>query len=230
VLNLGRLEPASDRPADIAAYQRKHSELYNLFLDPIYKGIYPAELMDWIGTHQPKIQQGDLQTISQPIDFLGVNYYSTELVSHALSGGLLKAESHPFSAPGWGRTSMGWGVNPPGLGAVLIELKENFGNPAIFVTENGTALEDAPGENGFVADWGRVNYLRTHLQEVYNVIQKGANVKGYYTWSLMDNFEWSSGYRPRFGIVRVDYESLKRTPKQSALWYSQVIAENAITI
>ncbi len=229
VLNLGSLEPDSDDEADLAACRRLHQEFYNLYLDPVYKGEYPAEMMDWIGYHQPKIQPGDLQTINQPIDFLGVNYYSTERISYSITGGPLKVGGQPVSASGWGRTSMGWGINPPGLGAVLTDLKENFGNPPVFITENGTALEDIPDENGCVADWGRVNYLRAHLHEVHKSIQKGANVKGYYTWSLMDNFEWSSGYRPRFGIVRVDYDTLVRTPKQSALWYSQAIKDNGFT-
>jgi beta-glucosidase len=125
---------------------------------------------------------------------------------------------------------MGWGINPPGLEAVLLDLKNNFGNPVVFVTENGTALEDTPDEEGFVADWGRVSYYRSHLQAVHSAIQQGANVKGYYAWSLMDNFEWSSGYRPHFGIVRVDYQTLKRTPKQSAWWYSQVITQNGFSL
>ena len=99
----------------------------------------------------------------------------------------------------------------------------------VYITENGTALEDVPDDQGVVRDWGRINYLRDHLRAVYTAIHQGANVKGYYVWSLWDNFEWASGYRPRFGIIYVDYESLKRTPKQSALWYSQVVAENGIT-
>jgi beta-glucosidase len=230
VLNLPRFEPASDEPADLAAQRRRYLEFYNLYLDPIFQGNYPAELMEWIGFHQPKIEAGDLETIHQPIDFLGVNYYATELVSHSRWGGLLKTSSHPLSAPGWGTTAMGGGIYPPGLKAVLTDLQENFGNPKMYVTENGTAVEDLPDENDFVEDWGRVNYLRAHLFEIHNAIQTGARVQGYYLWSLLDNFEWNSGYRPRFGIVRVDFKTLKRTPKRSAIWYSQVIADNGISI
>jgi beta-glucosidase len=229
VLNLPRLEPASEAEADRAAHHRVYQSFYNLYLDPIYKGRYPEDLFNWIGYHQPKVLAGDLELIHQPINFLGVNYYSTDMVSHELGGGLLKNQNKTYSAPGWGHTAMGWGINPPGLAAVLLDLQENFGNPAMLVTENGTALEDTPDADGFVTDWGRVNYYRAHLQAVHDAMQQGANVKGYYAWSLMDNFEWASGFRPRFGLVRVDYKTLKRTPKQSAWWYNQVIEGNGFS-
>lgn len=230
VLNLSRFEPASQSDADLAAHHRVHQEFYELFLDPIYKGHYPDDLFNWLGYHQPKVQSGDLELIHQPIDFLGVNYYATEKVSFNLAGGLLKHQSQGYSGPGWGRNAMGWGIDPPSLASVLLDLKENYNNPSMYVTENGTALEDTPDANGFVADWGRVNYFRDHLYAVYTAIQQGADVKGYYAWSLVDNFEWANGYRPRFGIVRVDYQTLKRIPKQSAEWYSQVIQANGFSI
>jgi beta-glucosidase len=123
---------------------------------------------------------------------------------------------------------MDWGVNPAGLTAVLLNLKENCGNPKMYITENGCAVEDTPDENGFVADWGRINYLRAHLIAVHEAIQAGVNLHGYYVWSLMDNFEWAHGYEPRFGIVRVNYETGQRSLKQSARWYSEVIARNGV--
>jgi beta-glucosidase len=123
---------------------------------------------------------------------------------------------------------MGWGISPPGLTAVLLNIKENYGNPKMYVTENGCALQDAPDERGFVADWGRVNYFRAHLMAAHDAIQAGANLHGYYAWSLMDNFEWAMGYEPRFGIVRVDFETGRRTPKQSAHWYREVITRNGV--
>jgi beta-glucosidase len=229
VLNLPRFEPASTNQADIDAFRRVYQNFYNLYLDPIFFGHYPHDLMNWLGYHQPKQEANDLDLISQPIDFLGVNHYSTEVVSYSLHGGSLKNKNQPVSAPGWGKTAMNWGINPSGLMDVLLDLKDNFNNPVVYITENGTALEDVPDDQGVVRDWGRINYLRDHLRAVYTAIHQGANVKGYYVWSLWDNFEWASGYRPRFGIIYVDYESLKRTPKQSALWYSQVVAENGIT-
>lgn len=123
---------------------------------------------------------------------------------------------------------MGWGINPPALTQLLLDLKENYGNPKIYITENGCAMPDVPDAQGFVADWGRVDYLRAHLRAAHDAIQAGANLSGYYVWSLLDNFEWAHGYTPRFGIVRVDYATQARVPKQSARWYADVIAHNRI--
>ncbi|MBW2123508.1 MAG: family 1 glycosylhydrolase, partial [Deltaproteobacteria bacterium] len=172
---------------------------------------------------------GDLALIKQPIDFLGVNYYRTSMVRYSLRSPMLKAEAESISAPGWGRTTLvGNGINPPGLTAVLLNIKENYGNPKVYITENGVALEDTPDRQDFVADWGRINFLRDHLRAALDAIQAGVNLKGYYVWSLMDNFEWSVGYIPRFGIVRVDFKTQKRTLKQSAHWYREVMASNSI--
>ena len=227
VLNLGHFEPASDSDADRAACQRAYEENVALFMDPLFKGCYPQMLMDWIGPHAPRTQSGDMAVISQPIDFLGVNYYTTNAISFSPRG-LLKADSATVSTPGWGRTEMDWGINPPGLAALLLHIKEKYGNPEMYVTENGCALKDAPDEHGFVADWGRVNFLRDHFRAAHEAIQAGANLRGYYVWSLMDNFEWAMGFGPRFGILRVNYDTGARTPKQSARWYSQVIAQNGV--
>jgi beta-glucosidase len=130
------------------------------------------------------------------------------------------------TAPHWGYTSVEWGINPDGLLAALLDLKARYDSPRIYITENGCAVEDVPDESGFVADWRRVDYLRAHIRAVHQAIQAGVDVRGYYVWSLLDNFEWASGYGPRFGLVRVDYDTLRRIPKQSARWYSDVIAHN----
>ncbi len=228
VLNLEGALPASQREADQAARQRVYEETASLFLDPLFNGHYPGMLFDWIGGHQPRVQAGDLDLIKLPIDFLGVNYYRTEAISHATSGSLLKAEAAPLSAPGWGQTEMGWGVNPAGLTATLLDVKERCGNLKVYITENGCAFRDTPDERGFVADWGRVNFLRAHLLAALDAIDAGVNLQGYYAWSLMDNFEWAKGYGPRFGLVRVDYDTGRRIPKQSARWYSEVISQNGI--
>ncbi len=228
VLNLGHYEPATESQADLAACQRAHEENVALFMDPLIKGHYPEMLLDWIGPHRPHVREEDAAVISQPIDFVGVNYYTSHEVSWSLSHGLLKANSAPVSAPGWGHTKMDWGINPPGLTAVLLNIKENYGNPKMYVTENGCALKDTPDERGFVADWGRVGFFRAHLMAAHDAIQAGANLHGYYAWSLMDNFEWAMGYEPRFGIVRVDFETGRRNPKQSALWYREVITRNGV--
>lgn len=230
VLNLNGLVPASDSDEDRVAAQRVHDETHALFLDPVFNGTYPQALFDYIGPHQPKVQAGDAQIISQPIDFLGLNYYNTDYVAFDLFGGLNKARLTPYSAPGWGRTEMNWGINPDGLKREVLYIKEKYGNPTLYLTENGCAMPDVPDENGFVADWDRIDYLRAHLRALHATIEEGANVHGYFVWSVFDNFEWERGYGPRFGLVRVNYDTLARTPKQSAYWYRDVIASNAIPI
>ncbi|MBN1454575.1 MAG: beta-glucosidase [Anaerolineales bacterium] len=230
ILNLNGLIPASDSDEDRAATQREHDETHALFLDPLFHGNYPQALFDYIGPHQPKVQAGDAQIIAQPIDFLGLNYYNTDYISFDVAGGLNKSSSTPYSVPGWGRTEMNWGIHPYGLKAEVLHIKEKYGNPKLYITENGCALADTPDDKGFVADWSRIDFLRAHLRALHEAIAEGANVHGYFVWSIFDNFEWAQGYGPRFGLVRVDYETLVRTPKQSAYWYRDVIASNTISI
>lgn len=230
VLNLNHVEPASEREADRAACRRAYEENAGLFLEPLFKGHYPEMLFDWIGAHRPQVLAGDLGLIGQPIDFLGVNYYMTTSVSHTVEGSLLKLKLDSVSAPGWGRTEMGWGVFPSGLTAVLLDVKKVCSDLKIYITENGCAFQDAPDETGFVADWARINFLRAHLHAARDAIDASVNLQGYYVWSLMDNFEWARGYGSRFGLVRVDYETGKRIPKQSARWYAEVIKQNGINL
>jgi beta-glucosidase len=228
VLDLNHLLPASESEADRAARRRAYENFGGLFLEPLLHGHYPPALMDWLGPHAPRVAAGDLAQIGQPLDFLGVNHYRTETVAHNVAGGLLKAAHSQVLAPGWGHTEMGWGVNPPGLRAVLLDIKENYGNPPVYITENGCAFPDEPDADGLVRDWARLSYLREHLRSVHEALQAGADVRGYFAWSLMDNFEWARGYGPRFGLVRVDYPTQRRTPKQSARWYAEVIQRNEV--
>jgi beta-glucosidase len=228
VLSTSHYQPATRADADLAACQRAYLDGTGQFAMPLFRGAYPLELWDWLGYHRPQVAAGDLELISAPIDFVGINYYMTLGVSFHHEGRLLKTASAQISAPGWGRTEMDWGINPAGLTAVLTDFQKNYGNPVIYVTENGTALRDVADANGYVADPGRIQFLRAHLQATHEAIRAGANVRGYYVWSLMDNFEWAQGFRPRFGLVRVDYQTLKRIPKQSAYWYRDVIAKNAL--
>ena len=229
VLDLQNFIPASNSEADRLAAQRVVENAHNLYLDPIFKGSYPAYLCDWLGPLAPQPLAGDLETIHQPIDFLGINHYFTMQVQAHSHGGLLKASPSMVTRPMWGRTEVDWGVNPSGLTDVLLKVKNQYGNPAIYITENGCAALDEADANGFVYDRERVNYLRRHLIAVHDAIEAGVNLKGYFVWSLMDNFEWLAGYRPRFGIVRVDYATQKRVPKLSALWYHEVISANRVT-
>ncbi|HWU37588.1 MAG TPA: family 1 glycosylhydrolase, partial [Candidatus Acidoferrum sp.] len=154
--------------------------------------------------------------------------YTTGAVAFNQRGGHLKCSQAQVFGQGWGPTEMGWGVNPPGLKDVLLDMHQTYHAPLLFVTENGTAMPDVADESGMVLDTARIRFLREHLLAVWDAIQAGAPVGGYYYWSLMDNFEWAHGYHPRFGLVRVDYSTLKRTPKQSAAWYREVIQRNGL--
>jgi beta-glucosidase len=228
VLNPAHLVPATQSAADTAACQRAYEQSIALQTSPVFRGAYPADLFEWIGPDQPSIEEGDLALISQPVDFLGLNYYMSFRVSFDPHGGQLKLRAEQLSAPGWGRTEMDWGVYPDGLRKVLLDYQNWTGNLETYVTENGAAFSDAPDADGRVDDPARINYIRAHLQAVHDAIQAGVNVKGYYAWSLMDNFEWAQGYRPRFGLVRVDFDTQVRTPKRSALWYRDIIRDNRV--
>ena len=228
VLDMHNLIPASESEADRLACQRQLESSQYQFFNPIFKGEYPAHLFEWLGPSAPKIQSGDMKIIHQPLDFLGMNYYFTCKVGYAPHGGLLKTDQKMITLPALGFTDVGWGIYPAGMKDVLMRIKETVGNLPIYITENGCAVQDIPDQEGFVEDRERVAYLRLHLIELHKAIQAGVNVRGYFTWSLMDNFEWTSGYRPRFGLVRVDYQTLQRIPKLSAHWYSDVAEHNIV--
>ena len=228
VLDLQNQEPASPSPADVAACQRAVDGSQGVFLEPIFKGRYPTALFEWIKPVAPPVEPGDMELISQPIDFLGINHYFTFQVGYGKDGPANFTQTFKM-APGWTSTESGWAVNPAGLTRVLLRVKDEYGNPPVYITENGTADPKEVVAEGKVQDDFRTRYLREHLMAIHDAMQAGANVKGYFQWSLLDNFEWASGYRPRFGMVRVDYETLQRTPKQSAYWYKEVIEKNQVS-
>jgi beta-glucosidase len=228
ILDVEHSFPASDSEADQAACRRYVDHYVSLFADPIFKGRYPQELMEWLGPMAPKVQPGDMELISQPIDFVGINYYRGEKVRYNPGAGYLKAATEHQTLPMFGQTEIGWGVYPTGLKHVLLKFKNEYGNPNLYITENGLASPDVPDANGYVDDIQRITYLRTHLQAAHEALSEGANLKGYFCWSLLDNFEWAEGYTPRFGLIRVDYATQKRTPKHSFAWYRDVIARSAV--
>jgi beta-glucosidase len=228
VLNISPYCPASDAEADRSACQRLDQLYTRIFTEPLFAGRYPEILTAWLDAHAPKVQPGDMETIRQPIDFLGVNYYNKSAVAYEHEGGLLKLRSWNLSAPGWGTTDMGWGIYPDGLREVLVDLHSRYPIPEYYVTENGCASPDVADEAGNVDDRDRIDFLRAHFRAAHQAVEQGVPLKGYYVWSLMDNFEWSRGYAKRFGLVRVDYESQRRIPKASALWYKDLIARNAL--
>jgi beta-glucosidase len=185
-------------------------------MDALFKSSYPADILEHLGADVPQVQPGDAELIAQPLDFLGVNYYSPTVSS----------ESN-WSAPaasGAVVTDMGWEVAPQSLVDLLSRLHRDYRLPPLFITENGAAYQDqVVGER--VEDEQRRQYIESHLEAVAEAIERGVDVRGYFVWSLMDNFEWAEGYRKRFGIVHVDYSTLRRTLKSSALWYQALLAQ-----
>jgi len=228
VLSFSHNQPASVSEPDRRACTRVDENGTGLFLRPLLEGRYPEGLIEWIGPHAPKVRAGDLAEIRQPIDFLGVNYYFTQSVSFHPHGGHLKAAISQVADAGWGRTEMGWGVHPDGLRVLLLDLKKSCGDLPTYITENGCAVRDVPDARGFVKDAERTRFLAAHIGAAHQALEAGVNLKGYYVWSLLDNFEWAHGFAPRFGLVRVDYAAQARIPKQSARWYREVIARNGI--
>lgn len=208
VCNFEWVTPASDTPEDVAAAAR-YDAIYNrFFLGGLFRGEYPAEVLEGLGPHLPEGWQDDFATIRAPLDWLGVNYYTRKIIRHADGAWPNYAEA-PTRLP---LTQMGWEIYPDGLRDLLIRnAREYSGDLPIHVTENGMANPDTPD----APDTARIDYLDAHLAAVQEAIAAGAPVAGYYCWSLMDNYEWSLGYEKRFGLVHVDFDSLARTPKAS---------------
>jgi beta-glucosidase len=232
-------------PVDLEAARRVDALWNRAFLDPLLRGEYPADLLGDVGGLglSDVILDGDLAVIAQGIDFLGVNHYHDDNVSghpvpvdadaeregkptdRPTSSSLVGSEYVTFPARNLPRTAMGWEVNPNGLRVLLTRLGDEYENlPPLYVTENGAAYEDAVSIDGAVHDAERTAYIVDHIGAVEAAIAEGADVRGYFVWSLLDNFEWAWGYGKRFGVIRVDYESQERTIKDSGLEYASVIA------
>lgn len=218
------LEPYSTKQEDIDACNREIGWYVEWFMDPVFKGTYPDFMVEWFKKKgvELEIQEGDMESINQPIDFLGINYYTGHIARYKENEGLLDWE---FVEMNYDRTDIGWPIFPEGFYKVLMRIKENYGDVPIYITENGSCYNDEP-ENGIVQDDGRISYLEQHLTALSRAIKSGVPVKGYITWSLLDNFEWAEGYTMRFGVVHVNYRTLKRTPKESYYWLQQTIANN----
>ena len=220
VLNLAHAYPASDSPEDEAAAYRVDGEGNRWFLDPIFRGSYPPDLLDRTELLGPVLQDGDLETIAAPLDFLGVNNYFRFVVGAGPNGPQFVAN------PEAQHTDMGWEVHPDGLYKLLVRVATDYAPPAIYVTENGAAFGDVRVHDGAVHDPERTAYLETYIDAVGRATAEGAPVKGYFVWSFLDNFEWGHGYSKRFGIVYIDYPTLERVPKDSFYWYRDLIAAN----
>lgn len=228
VVNLEPKHPASDRRRDREAAERADAYMNRWYLDPVFFGEYPDELDVMFGEAWPDFPAADLESIREPIDFLGVNYYTRSVVRNAPK--LLP----PRAMRVWQRrsthTRTRWEVYPEGLVETLTGVRDRYGDMPIYITENGAAFYDPPVAGEGVHDSLRVAYLRDHLRAARHAISRGVDLRGYFAWSLFDNFEWALGYSKRFGIVHVDFETQERTPKESARFYAEVIRTNGASL
>lgn len=222
-LNLAQSYPLSDSPEDEAAAWQVDGQGNRWFLDPLFRGSYPADLLERNALVEPVNQDGDLNAIAAPIDFLGINNYFRFIVSSGANGPQM--ERHPEHQ----HTDMGWEVYPDGLYELLVRVARDYEPSAMYITENGAAFGDVRVHNGRVHDPERTNYIQSHIAAVGRAAAAGAPLKGYFVWSLLDNFEWAFGYSKRFGIVYIDYPTLERVPKDSFYWYRDFIATRTRT-
>lgn len=224
-LNLAQTYPNSDSAADQAAARRFDDFMNGMFLGPLYGRGYPQATIDSLGAAAPNVEAGDLEIIAAPTDFLGINYYTPNFIKDAPEQPGIQIEAVRREGE---YTEMDWLVYPQGLRDLLVDVSRTYPTGPLYVTENGAAYVDAPPQDGSVDDRQRVDYYARHLAACRDAIDAGAPLKGYFAWSLMDNFEWAYGYTKRFGITYVDYETQERTLKESARWYGQVIDYNGL--
>ncbi|MDQ3782126.1 MAG: GH1 family beta-glucosidase [Actinomycetota bacterium] len=234
VLNLEIPVATSDSPAVLDGTRRVEGLLDRSFTDPVLEGRYPSDVIADLAPAKFPVEAGDLEVISAPLDWFGVNYYRQWFITEAGMGDLPLTEfpgcGHvSATTAGQDTTDMGWPVTPRGLSDVLTWLDDRYpGHPPFMVTENGGAFDDPVAEDGTIDDRRRIDYLHSHLTALHQVIDGGIEVGGYFVWSLLDNFEWAAGYSKRFGLYHVDHQTLTRTPRNSARWYAKVIAANGV--
>ena len=228
VLNPELCDPASDAPADVSAARMAELERNDVFLNPLFGREWPAEMLAQIGAQAAVRKSGDLAICAQPLDFIGLNYYTRSVARAPASVGDAQrgytfVPPDPKSLP---LTDIGWEIYPEGLRRVVDKLTRQWPLPPIWITENGAA-DNTPSVDGRCEDQVRMHYLQTHLTELSRMLADGVDIRGYYVWSLLDNFEWAQGYSQRFGIVHVDYNTQARTPKQSARWLQALMQSRA---
>jgi beta-glucosidase len=217
--------PADDSDGAAEAADACDQWMNRAFLDPIAKGVYPPLVEQALGD---RIEPGDMALFSAPFDMLGVNYYFRQHCRPAGEPPYFAADQH---APGDANlTAMGWEIAPQGLAEMLTRLRQEYGNPETFITENGCALDEHVTPEGRIEDAPRIDYLARHIEAVGEACAAGSKVRGYAAWTLMDNFEWAFGFSKRFGLVRVDFDTQQRTPKASYEWYRDVIAANGASL
>jgi beta-glucosidase len=219
VLNLAPLMPATPSAEDMAKTRIEDGLLLRWYMDALFGRGYPTDVLQHLGADAPRVQPGDMAAIETPIDFLGVNYYSRSVVS--------AGEPFDVKSSEWPLTDMEWEIFPQGLTELLLRLHRDYPLPPTYITENGGAFPDRMDADGRVRDADRTEYLKRHIAALAMAMRQGVPMAGYMVWSLMDNFEWASGYAKRFGIVHVDYASQARTLKDSALWWRDMLARQA---
>jgi beta-glucosidase len=239
-LNLGPIGPASPAPDDVDAARQADGMLNRIFLDPLLRGRYPADVTADLApiVGMDHVRDGDLAVISAPLDFLGVNYYFRQTVRAPRPGDPVPDADHPGATVGWAgvvpvdtgreRTAMNWEIDPTGLRDILVRVGTDYRSPALYVTENGAAFQDEVTADGAVHDPRRTAYLDGHFRAAREAMAAGADLRGYFVWSFLDNFEWAEGYAKRFGIVYVDYATQARTIKDSGHWFRRVARSNAV--
>jgi beta-glucosidase len=224
VVNLEPKVPASQSAADQAAALRADAYMNRQYLDPVFRGAYPPAMREIFGEAWPDWPAADFALIGRKIDFLGINYYTRSVTCH-------DPKSWPLAASaviqrGSTYTETGWEVCATALTELLVRVAADYGNPPLYITENGAAFYDPPvAREGRIEDPLRVDYLREHLRAIQAAIGRGVDVRGYFLWSLLDNLEWAHGYSKRFGMVHVDFATQQRTLKDSARFYAQCIAD-----
>jgi beta-glucosidase len=240
-LNPGLPRPIADTAGDRAAADKVYGLQTKMWTDALFRGAYPADVQAFTSgvTDWSFVREGDLEIIAAPIDMLGVNFYNPGLVGHKGDPSSDDAGKHSAAAlwPGCDdvrfvdmpgeHTAMGWPVDETGLHELLVRLHRDYGVPLV-ITENGAAYSDVVSDDGQIHDSDRVSYIRRHLEAAHRAIADGVDLRGYYVWSLMDNFEWAWGYDKRFGVVRVDFNTQQRTIKDSGYFYQQVVSDNAL--
>lgn len=225
-LNLTHVVPASTSEADAEAARTCDGLINRWFLDPLAGRGYPEDIVQHLGRPMPYVQPGDMEAIAAPLNFLGVNYYARTI---ARSDAVPESENDPPTVlPNAERTAVGWEVCPEELYELLMRLHRDYAFRALLITENGAAYDDQVGPDGRVDDPRRISYLKRHLQAAARALAEGVPLRGYFVWSLLDNFEWALGYGPRFGIIYVDYATQRRIPKSSAYWYRRVMESNRV--
>jgi beta-glucosidase len=221
VLGSWGVDPVSDDPGDVSAADLVWNSQRIGFIHPIFRGHYHLAMIDKLGDNFPEVKSGDLALISQKLDFLGINSYSRTLVG---SAGITSP------VPGSEYTDMGWEVCAPAFRRMLNKINHDYKLPPVFITENGAAFPDEIAVDGKIHDERRLDYLRKYIIQLRLAMQDGVDIRGYFVWSLLDNFEWSHGFTKRFGLIHVDFNDQKRTIKDSGEWYSRVITSNSVDL